>query len=174
MHITPGFVSARRYARATILTAPPQSPERCRQYSDDFRKKLLSMTKLNQIVATIYKGYVDKRLDIPYFRAMLTVVFLLYLHFIQIVMLIDLPSKFILPFVSENKNIEWLEDFFYFLGLVGICCLFFPKSKLDQQQISESSIKRMRKIIALYFVLTFSILTLLLIAHGIKKGTIHI
>jgi hypothetical protein len=132
------------------------------------------MTKLNRIVATIYKGYVDKRLGIPYFRAMLTIVFLLYLHFIQIIFLFELPSKYILPFTSENKNIEWLEDFVYFLGLVGICCLFFPKDKLDQQQISETSIKRMRKIIAFYFALTFSILTILMIAHGIIKGTIHI
>jgi hypothetical protein len=125
-------------------------------------------------VATIYKTYVYKGLDIPYFRAISTIVFSLFLHVIQIGVLFEFPSKYIFPFNSSNKTIQWFQYFFYFFALIGICTLIFPRKKLEQQVISDIAISKAKKFIPLYFLGTILLLIGLLIIHGIRKGTLHI
>jgi len=125
-------------------------------------------------VATIYKTYVYKGLDIPYFRAISTIVFSMFLHVIQVGILLEFPSKYILPFNSSNKIIQLIQCCFYFLALIGICTLIFPRKKLEQQVINDISISKAKKFIPLYFLGTILLLTGLLIIHGIRKGTLHI
>ena len=131
------------------------------------------MLRINQIVATIYKTFIHQGLDIPYFRAIMTFVFSVFLHVVQIALLFELPSRYILPFNSPNRTIRWFQTALFFVVLFTICSLIFPKKKLDQQEISDNSILKAKKIIPWYFVGTILLMTGLGILHGVRKGTIH-
>jgi hypothetical protein len=131
------------------------------------------MDKIYKIVATIYKTFLVRKLDIPYFRAICIIVFALFLHAVQIGLLFDIPSKYIMPFNSKDKTIQWFQAAFYFVTLIVIFILLFPKRKLDEQEISETSILKAKKILPWYFVATVLLVIILLLRLGVQKGTIH-
>ena len=130
--------------------------------------------RLNHIVAAIYKTYVSLKRDMPHFRAMLTIVFLLFLHTAQFVLIFNLPPNYLLPASSTDKTIRWIEGMIFFGTLTGLCSLIFPKKKLDKQLISDHTISKTKKILPWYFAGTILLVIILAALHGIKKGTIHL
>ena len=132
------------------------------------------MKKLYKIVASIYRTYLDRKLDIPYFRTICTIMFMLFLHAVEIALLFNIPSQYVMPFNSKDKIIQWFQAAFYFGTLTVVFTFLFPKRKLDEQEINRTSILRAKKILPWYIVLNILILTLLLLRLGVEKGTIHL
>lgn len=131
------------------------------------------MTRLNHIVAGIYRAYIDMGRNIPYFRAISTLVFLALLHAFQLAIVFQIPLKYILPVDPQNKIFRWIVGITFYSALLGICALIFPKSKLENQEISDASISKIKRYLPWYFAGTILFLMVLLVLHGFRKGTIH-
>jgi hypothetical protein len=109
----------------------------------------------------------------PHFRAMLTIVFLSFLHAAQLAIVFHIPPDYILPATATNKTVRWIEGLVFFGALTGICTLIFPKKRLDEQQVSDTAISKGKKILPWYFAGTILLLIVLVIIHGVRKGTIR-
>ncbi|SHF95324.1 hypothetical protein SAMN02745131_03944 [Flavisolibacter ginsengisoli DSM 18119] len=132
------------------------------------------MNFIYKLFAIIYRTYDDRGLDIPHFRAITTIVFLFFLNIVSVILIFDIPSKFIIPWSSdESKGIQWFKASLYFgLPILLISTVFNPK-KLDKVPVTDSQIYRGRKILPVCLTLSIILLMALLIRLGIRKGTIH-
>ena len=128
-----------------------------------------------RIIAIVYKSYDDKGLDIPYFRTIITVIFSLFLHIVQIGLLFDIPSNSLLPWgPNENKGLERLKATLYFTIPIIVVALIFNKSKLDKIVVSDRQIRKGRKYLPIYLTFSIVLLCVLLVIHGVRSGTIHL
>ena len=127
------------------------------------------------IPAIIYRTYDDRGLDIPHFRAIVTIIFLLFMYAVCVGLLFNIPSHYIIPWSSqESKNSQWLKALIYFLIPITLLSIVFNKKKLDDVVVTENQIYNGRKILPVYLVASIILLMLLLLRHGVRKGTIHI
>ena len=74
-----------------------------------------SMKFLYKIVAIIYRTYDDRGIDIPHFRALITILIIIFLHVVQIGLLFKLPSDYIIPWSSTvSRPMQWIYGILYF------------------------------------------------------------
>jgi hypothetical protein len=133
------------------------------------------MNFLYKCFAIIYKTYDDKGLDIPHFRAISTVIFCLFLHIVHIGLLLDVPSNFLMPWNSqESKALQWLKAAIFFTIPILLISIVFTKKKLDSVSVTDNQISKAKRILPVYFFLSIALLVILLIRHGLRKGTIHL
>jgi hypothetical protein len=127
-----------------------------------------------KIASIIYQTYDDRGVNIPYFRTIMTIVLLLFLHAVQIGLLFDLPSDYIMPWSSKsNKPLQWLYGSVYFGVLLTLILVIFRKDKLQRVDVNERQIKKCKLILPIYFTLCIFLLFFLLIKSGIEKGKIN-
>ncbi len=132
------------------------------------------MKFIYKIIAIIYRTYDDRGQDIPHFRGIVTVLFLLFLHIVCIALLFDIPSIYIMPWSSqESKAVQWLKAAIYFTIPLVLFSNIFSKEKLDKVPVTDRQIHRDRKILPIYIILSIALLMILLLRHGVRKGTIH-
>src|SRR4030095_3047123 len=120
------------------------------------------MIIIYKLTAIIYRTYEDKGLDIPHFRAIATVIFSLFLHIVQIALVFDIPSHYIIPWSSsESKGVQWMKASLYFTIPIILISVIFSKRKLDKISVSEDQIYNGRKILPIYLILTITLLMFL-------------
>jgi hypothetical protein len=133
------------------------------------------MNLIFKVFAIIYRTFDDRGLDLPYFRALVIVVFLFFIHIVSIGLLFNIPSGYIMPWNSQmSKWIQWLFAVIYFGTLMTFTFLVFNKKKVDKIPITEDEIETGRRILPIYITLSMIFLVILLVRHGVKKGLIHI
>jgi len=127
-----------------------------------------------KLVAIIYRTFNDRGVDIPHFRAIITVVFLFFLNIVIVGLLCDIPSKHIMPWSSEDsKGMQWFKASLYFGGPILLIATIFNQKKLDKVSVTDDQIHRGKKILPVYLTISIIILAVLLIRHGVRKGTIN-
>lgn len=135
------------------------------QYSNGDIMKFLSY-----LVAIIYRSYDDRGVDIPYFRTCLTVVLSLFLHAVQIGLIFDLPSSYIMPWDStSSRSNQWLWGFVYFGVLIFLFVVIFKKRKIENIEISDKVVDRGRNILPFYLFFNVLILVLLLVRKKVTS-----
>jgi hypothetical protein len=128
---------------------------------------------LSKLVAIVYKSYDDRGIDIPHFRALITVILVIFLHAVQIGILLKLPSNYIMPWSSEvGKSIQWLYGALYFGIFIVVFAIVFRKSRLDKIEISQKQIDAGRRWIPIYLCFCIVFLVILLVKLGLEKGKI--
>ena len=134
-----------------------------------------SMNFFYKTVAIIYLGYDERGIDIPHFRALITIVLILFLHAVHIGLLFKLPSDYIMPWsLKISRPMQWFCGILYFGTFIRIIVLVFKKSKLDKVTLSQKQIDTGRTILPIYLVLSIALLAFLLIKSGIEKGKINL
>jgi hypothetical protein len=132
------------------------------------------MNFLYKLFAIIYRTFDDRGVDIPHFRAIVTIIFLFFLHVVFIGLLFDIPSKYIMPWSSdESKGMQWLKASLYFGLPIIFISLVFNHKRLDKVPVTDNQIYRGRKILPVYLAVSIILLMVLLIRYGVRKGTIH-
>jgi hypothetical protein len=132
------------------------------------------MNKVFYFVATIYKMYLSKRLDIPHFRTIMSLVLLLFLSGSIIVLIFDIPIKWIIIWnPSEKKPLRWAKGLVYFGFLAFILNFVFARRKLDMIEVTEKSIANIKKILPIYFISVLILLIILLYFRGVRMGLIR-
>lgn len=128
---------------------------------------------MKKIIATIYWVYVNKKNDLPYLSTALTVIGLVFIHVCQIILALKIPARYIFPFRSENQIQErWINAILFLTPLLFLFFLMFKKKTLAETKIADQNIKKGKKIIPIYFIVSFSLLVFLLIQEGIRHGKI--
>jgi hypothetical protein len=128
------------------------------------------MRFLNYIVAVIYKSYDDRGVDIPYFRTCITVIMSLFIHAVQVGLIFDLPSGYIMPWSSSGaRSSQWLAGSLYFSFFILLFVLIFQRKKIEGIELDQRIIDRGRRILPVYLFLNVSILILLLIRKKITN-----
>jgi hypothetical protein len=90
-----------------------------------FRDEFFSL-RLHEIYLQYTCNYLqtnlDRKLSSPYFRTVMTVIFLLFLHVVQLVLLFNLPGYFIIPGMNDPDSgiIKYAKGFLYFGILISI------------------------------------------------------
>jgi len=141
----------------------------------DITQSLIRMNLIFKVFAIIYRTFDDRGLDSPYFRALIMVVFLFFIHLVSFGLLFNIPSGYIMPWNSQfSKGIQWLFAIIYFGTLMTFIFLVFNKKKVDKIAISDDEIQTGRRILPIYITLSMIFLFILLVRHGVKKGLIHI
>jgi hypothetical protein len=139
-----------------------------------FFKLQPEMNFVYKVFAIVYRTYEDKGNHSPYFDTILTVVFLLYLHVVHIGLLFNLPSDYIMPWSSqESKGLQWLKASVYFSIPILTIALAFKKRRIEKVPISNDQIYKGRKALPVYFAVSIILLFVLLVRHGVRKGTIN-
>jgi hypothetical protein len=88
------------------------------------------MNLIFKVFAIIYRTFDDRGLDLPYFRALVIVVFLFFIHIVSIGLLFNIPSGYIMPWNSQmSKWIQWLFAVIYFGTLMTFTFLFSIKRR---------------------------------------------
>lgn len=132
------------------------------------------MNLLIKIAAIIYRTYEDRGISIPYFRAITTIVLIMFFHVVHLGLLFNIASDNVMPWSSKtSKPIQWLYGLVYFGALIIAILLIFKKSRLEKMNVSDKQIKRGRKILPIYFAACILVLMVLLIKLGIEKGKIN-
>ena len=133
------------------------------------------MKFLYKIVAIIYRTYDDRGIDIPHFRALITILIIIFLHVVQIGLLFKLPSDYIIPWSSTvSRPMQWIYGILYFGVIIIIFALVFKKSKLDKVILSQRQKDNGKVILPIYLGLSIGLFAFLLIKSGIEKGTIDL
>jgi hypothetical protein len=122
------------------------------------------MNLIFKVFAIIYRTFDDRGLDLPYFRALVIVVFLFFIHIVSIGLLFNIPSGYIMPWNSQmSKWIQWLFAVIYFGTLMTFTFLVFNKKKVDKIPITEDEIETGRRILPIYITLSMIFLVILLV-----------
>jgi len=83
------------------------------------------MNLFTKIAATIYKSYDEKGVGIPHFRTIVTIAFILFMHFIQIGLFFKIPSNYLMPWsLASSKGTQRFSSFLYFGIFIGILLFF--------------------------------------------------
>ena len=132
------------------------------------------MNFLFKIFAIIYRSYEDRGVDIPHFRAIVTIVFLFFLNIVFLALLVGIPSKYIMPWSSqESQGMQWFKASIYFGIPIILIATVLTQKRLDKVPVTNNQIYRARKILPVYLALSIILLVILLIRDGIRKGTLH-
>ena len=132
------------------------------------------MSFLYKIPAIIYKSYDEKGIDIPHFRAIMTIVMILFLHIVHVGLIFNISSDYIMSWNSkDDRQDQWMYGAIYFGCIISIMAIVFRKSKLDKINLTQSQINRGGKIVPIYLVLCLALMVLLLIKSGIEKEKIN-
>lgn len=131
------------------------------------------MNLFTKIAAIIYKSYDEKGVGIPHFRTITTIVFILFMHIVQIGLVFRISSNYLMPWSStSNKGTQWFYAFLYFAIFIGIILFFFSKKKLDKVELTRKQIDRGKIILPIYFTVCFLFVIILLIRSGVEQGKI--
>ncbi len=96
------------------------------------------MKFIYKIIAIVYRTYVDRGQDIPHFRGIVTILFLLFLNIVCIALLFDIPSQYIMPWSSQDsKAVQWIKAAIYFAIPVILFSNLFSKDKLDRVPVTD-------------------------------------
>src|SRR5438105_6913145 len=113
----------------------------------------LSMT-IYKTLAIIYRQYVYRKIPAPYFRTIMTVVGLSFLHIAQLVLLFNLPTYYILPRITNNDTgiVKYLLGVIYFGVLILILYKIIDKEKVLSIEVSDREIKKVKRALIIYFI----------------------
>jgi hypothetical protein len=127
-----------------------------------------------RIVATIYRMYERRGMDIPYFRTRMTIIGMLFLHVVVIGLCFRLPTEYIFPGFKTNDSgtIKLLKATIGILLAIGLFSLSFKKQKVMSIEVKETDSKKAKSIVIIYFLVLLFLMTILLIAKGIRMGLI--
>jgi len=133
------------------------------------------MKILIKLPAIIYRTYIDRGQDIPYFRTIVTLVSILFLHAVHVALLFDFPSTYIMPWSSkETKSVQWFYGTIYFGILYAVIAMIYQKGKLEKVTVTQRQIKRCKLILPIYLTVCILLLVALLIKLGVEKGKINL
>lgn len=128
-----------------------------------------------KLPAIIYRTFINRDQDIPYFRTIVIIVFILFLHACQLAILFDIPSTYIMPWSSkEAKPVRWLYGTLYFGILYTLISITFKKSVLEKIVVTPEQIKKCKILLPIYLIACIILLLGLLLKLGIEKGKIHL
>lgn len=106
-------------------------------------------------------------------RTMMTVVGGIFLHIVQIGLILNIPSKYFFPFELENNVAQrWLNASLILTPLILLFIIFFKEKKLNEFGASAIKIRRWKKVLPFYFMISIALLVALLIREGIKRGSL--
>lgn len=109
------------------------------------------MRGLQYIIAAIYQSYESRGVDIPYFRTCMTIILSLFFHAVEIGLLFDLPSSYIMPWDSNAPPmIQWLVSAGYFGLLILLFSLVFRYKKIQNIEVDEVHVARVKTIFPIY------------------------
>lgn len=133
------------------------------------------MRYLTKFFAIIYKSYDEAGMDIPHFRAMSSIVFLLFLQLINAVLLFNLDLNKILVWdtVSKNGMVQYLVAASYFVVPILLLATIFNKKRLYGISVSYQQAMTAGKILKICFAISIVLMIILMIRHGVRKDTIH-
>ena len=125
--------------------------------------------------AIIYKTFINRGQDIPYFRTIVTILSILFLHAGQMVLLFDIPSNYMMPWSSkETKLMRWVYGTTYFVISYTLISMIFKKSILEKIIVTPEQIKRCKIVLPIYLIASLALLLGLLLKLVIEKGKIHL
>lgn len=130
---------------------------------------------MKKVIAAIYWMYKSNRKtnDIPYIRTLATFVGLTFLHICQVVLIFKIPFKNVFPFELPNPaHQRWLNASLILTPLIGLFLIMVKKKMLDSYSADEKEIKRVRKILPIYFILSLILLLILIIKEGVNRNLI--
>lgn len=131
------------------------------------------MKNINYFLASLYFYFKKERIDIPHFRTIVSVVFILFLNLCSFALIFNIPIRyFILWNTSETKSQQWIGGMIYFISLIFIFSLLFKEVKLKIIDVSEVSIKKVSRFFLWYFIFSSLLLMLLILQKGISEGYI--
>jgi len=133
------------------------------------------MKSIYNTLAIIYRQYLDRKLSSPYFRTVMTVIFLLFLHVVQLVLLFNLPTNFIMPGINDSDSgiAKYAKGFLYFGILISIFYLIINKNRGLSIVVSPEAIKRCKRVLIIYFIADLILMTGLFVIRGLRMGTLH-
>ena len=121
--------------------------------------------------AIIYRTYIDRGQDIPYFRTIVTLVSILFLHAAHVALLFDIPLSYIMPWSSEEpKLVRWVYGTIYFGILYTVISMTFRKNALEKVIVTAQQIKRCKIVLPIYLIASTIFLMGLLLKLVIEKG----
>ena len=125
---------------------------------------------LIKMAAIIYRTYIDRGIDIPYFRTIMTIQVLILFHLFQLLFIFHYPVKWIFPWNTTDKNLRWFFAISYLSIWDIILMALFSKKKLENINVSNEEIIKGKKILPIYLFLNTFILILLSIIYYINYG----
>ena len=133
------------------------------------------MKNINYFLASLYFYFKKKGIDIPHFRTMVSVVFILFLNLCSLALIFNIPVRyFIIWNTSGTKSQQWIGGMIYFISLIFIFSLLFSEAKLKIINVTDTSIKKVSRFFLWYFIFSFLILMLLILRKGLIEGYIDL
>ena len=135
--------------------------------------KTKSDIKMKYWIAILYTDLKHKKLDIPYFRAMIFVTFAILLHLFQLGMMFGI-TNYLIPIgpSSDAKIIRSVKMLFIVLSIYYVMTFLFPRKTIATIAVTAEQLKKDRWKIYLYFIISFSVLIAMLVYKGYKTGVL--
>lgn len=133
------------------------------------------MKMINKLPAVIYHTFIDRRQDIPYFRTIVTIIAIVFMHAMHIILLFDISTTYIVPWRShQSKTIQWIYGIMYFLAIYILLSLLFKEKSLAKIIVTPQQMRRCRILLPIYLIACAILFLGLLIKLGIERGTIKV
>jgi len=100
----------------------------------------------------------------------MTVIGMLFLHVVVIGLLFRLPAEYIFPgfYMNDSGSTKLLKATIVILLAIGLFFISFKKQKVLSIEVKESDSKKTKWVVLIYSLLLIVLMTLLLIAKGIR------
>ena len=118
---------------------------------------------MKRIAAIIYQSYSEKKIDMPYFRTIISFEGLIIIHLLILYAAFKIPKSFNPFSISETRSINYIYTGIFILLLTGILSLFFKRKQLEAYEFREDELKQGSRNILIYFIVSVIILLLLAI-----------
>lgn len=120
------------------------------------------MNTLKFVMYILYRYYgKGGTKDIPYFSALCAVVFLIYIHIFQILILLDKVDAILPMKEDDDRVVKYLKLGFFLLPVFLIVYLLVRPKDLENASYDESKVKRGGIYLIIYSIISFILLFVL-------------
>lgn len=129
---------------------------------------------MKRIIALIYKVFLrDTKQTTPYLSTCLIVCLMLILNFVSIMLIFRIPrGVFVIRFIDVEKLNNWLNTFLFVTPLLLLFTIIFPKKIIEGYEFSDNQIRKGKRSLIIYVLISIIILVSLLVSEGVRRGFI--
>lgn len=128
---------------------------------------------MNKLIALIYWVFkADKKQTAPYYSTCLMTGLLFIINIASLLLFIGVKSIYFFNLLENRRLNGWANTFIIVTSVLLLFTLLFPKKTLDKYKFTDRQLKTGRRNLILFFVISLTILVILLIKSGIDRGFI--
>ena len=120
--------------------------------------------RIQYFVSVLYNVFLSKKLDMAYFRTIISLSMAIVIHLFQIGFIFGIIN-YLIPIgpITNERSIRFMKMGIIFLIIYLSLTLLFPKKIITKIEVSKDDIRKGGKYFICYFIGSFALLVIMMI-----------